>query len=171
MPALPDSASTVPDTQSLLAFLASHDAACPVCSHGLRGITAPICPECGSPLRLEVTSANLHLGPWSLAIASMALAMGFDGVVSLILGAGLGFSAIFQGATRGQLYPPLTIFSTIATLGVFTTLALVGFVRRRRAWRRLAVRKQWRLAALIFITVGAVHALGGAGIVAWLSRP
>jgi hypothetical protein len=103
-------------------------------------------------------------------MVAFALGMGFDGVVSLMLGTGLAVSQILNPSPRGTLYQPLTIFSTIAGLGLLTLLALVAFARRRRAWRRLPLRKQWRLAVLIFIAVGVVHALGGASVMYVLSR-
>src|SRR6478672_10529133 len=56
----------------LLAFLAGHDADCPVCGYNLRALTRPVCPECGQELVLTVGAARLRLG-WLLA----ALAPGF----------------------------------------------------------------------------------------------
>ncbi|MHC5023077.1 MAG: hypothetical protein ACYTGG_04090 [Planctomycetota bacterium] len=42
------------DPDLLQAFLASHDAACPVCSYNLRGVAGSKCPECGHGLALAV---------------------------------------------------------------------------------------------------------------------
>jgi hypothetical protein len=105
-----------------------------------------------------------------MVMVSLALGMGFDGVVSILFGTGLTYSLLFERATPGRLYQPLTIFGTIAGLGLLSALAMFGFARRRRAWRRLPVRRQWRIAVLTFIAVGIVHAAGGAGLVLWFSR-
>lgn len=158
--------STNNGTRHLLAFVADCPAECPVCDYSLRGLTQPRCPECGAELELRVGSPRLHVGAWALAIISFALALGFDGVVSIIL-----LLALTTSLASTNTPPPPT-FAFVLT-GFFILLAasmatgLVLVARGRHRWTRRPTRKQWTHATAVFLTVGLLHAAIG---VAWISR-
>lgn len=151
----------------LVRFLAAHDAPCPVCRYNLRGLTVDACPECSAPLRLEIASPNLHIGPFVLAIVSFSLGAGFDLVVALIFSV---MALIFaQPAAAASWIGPVVMIGTLGSLGTLCILGIVLLVKRRPAWNRLGTRRQWRAAIATFIGVGAVHAAVGAMLVALMS--
>ena len=41
---------------AVIVFLADRDAPCPGCGYNLRGLTAPVCPECTRPVSLQLAS-------------------------------------------------------------------------------------------------------------------
>jgi len=154
-----------PPADPVVAYLADHDATCPVCDYGLRGVPAPTCPECAAPLHLEVASnqaisSKAAPGPWLLALGAWTLALGFDGVMSLI------FTTVIVVAR-----PPLAVIYPYALAGTFITLSaatVVGIshvLRSRRRWSAKPRRAQWRDAAVSFIAVAAAHAAVGAALV------
>src|SRR5206468_3407523 len=98
------------DDRALVEFVATRDAACPVCSYNLRGLTAAVCPECSARLHLRVGSENLRLGPWFAGVVSLAVGLGFDGVVSLMIGA--VSVALTRPAPIGSARPRLPVART-----------------------------------------------------------
>lgn len=153
------------DAAALISFVAIRDAACPVCNYNLRGLKEARCPECSARLHLQVGSENLKLGPWFLAVLSFALALGFDGVVSLIMGVAFTIATITERPTIGQVWPMLTVLASLVTLACISGAGVWMLVRRRRAFTRLRPSAQWRIAVGVFITVFVVHALSGVFIV------
>jgi hypothetical protein len=143
-----------PETGLLLTFVADRDEPCPVCSYSLRGLTGPICPECGAPLRLRVGSPQLRVGAWALGIVSFALALGFDGVVAILLTAAL----IANPSTQWQ---PVGLVTGFVVLSGAMLGCLLWLVRGRPAWHRRPTGAQWRRASAIFLGVGLLHALFG----------
>ncbi|MDQ7012318.1 MAG: hypothetical protein Q9O74_00305 [Planctomycetota bacterium] len=141
-------------TPHLLAFVAECPAACPVCDYSLRGLTTPICPECGAELELHVGSPRLRIGPWALAIVGFALALGFDGVVALIMAARL----IANPATQWQPYGIVTGFTLLTTVMLG---GLIFIARTRPAWTRRSVPTQRVLAGITFGSVGLLHVIAG----------
>lgn len=146
------------DAAALISFIASRDAACPVCSYNLRGLSRARCPECSAELHLQVGSDNLRLGPWLLGILSFALALGFDGVVTIVMSIGL---VIFPPRSMGTARPMLMALAGFIGLAAACGAGVWLFYRRRRAFTRLGPRSQWRIAAAIFAAVFAVHAVFG----------
>lgn len=149
--------STEPEL--LRAFLASADAECDACGHGLRGITLSKCPECGRELRLKVRAQKHTLAPWVTAMLAVSLAAGFDGILAIVM-----IGAVLYHWNNP---PPGYFFGII--LGFALTagglLAAIGVIaRRRRAWWREDAGRQWRWAASVAGVVFAIHA--GAGL--WL---
>jgi len=145
-----------PSPQMLRAFLASNDAPCPVCGYNLRGVTIEVCPECECPIELGVASNNAYLGAWLLALLSFAMPLSFD----LLIGLMMIVSSIMS---RGEM--PETVFLMIAltTLSMTCIGMLWVLVARKRDWLRMARRKQWRLAWMMFAGVFVVHLLVGVG--------
>ncbi len=138
----------------LLAFVAECPAACPVCDYSLRGLATPICPECGAELELHVGSPRLRIGPWALAIVGFALALGFDGVMAVIMAARL----LANPATQWQPYGIVTGFALLAAVMLG---GLLVTARTRPAWTRRPVTTQRILAGITFGSVGLFHAFSG----------
>lgn len=154
---------TNPDAAALVAFVATRDALCPVCSYNLRGLGEPRCPECASPLHLQVGSENLRLGPWFTAILSAALALGFDSVVSVVMAVGMTVAMVYDPPKSwGQARPILTMFAGFLALALASGAAVWFLYRRRRAFTRLPRRRQWAWAAGVFAAAFLIHAIYGA---------
>jgi hypothetical protein len=154
-----------PHTPSLLvAYLADRDAPCPVCSYNLRGLadaagSAPVCPECASELHLEVGSENLRLGAWLLAVISLALALGFDGVVTILLTIVLIVAGRPPSPAEFQIV--ITVLSCFVLLAGAAGGGIALLVRRRRGWLRMPPKRQWQVGAAVFLFTGLSHALYG----------
>src|SRR5262245_37722664 len=69
----------------LVRWLVGRDAKCPVCGYNLRGLFEPRCPECGAGIELAVASPDSKFGWWVVAQVFLAMAMGFDAVVALLI--------------------------------------------------------------------------------------
>lgn len=132
-------------------FLAANDAACPVCGYNLRGLLASTCPECNAPLALGVTSENLSIGPWVLAIVSFAMAAGFDGVVATVL-------AIAMIANPPPHWMPYTMVGMFMGLAIASLAGVVRVVKKRKRWAFQTRRIQWRWALLCLGGVFMLHA-------------
>lgn len=155
MPPAPNDADDL-----LLRFVSDRDAACPACGYSLRGLTTARCPECAGKLFLSVGSENLALGPWFVVVLSLAMALGFDGVVGFVLSGALFFRP-----------PPVpaAVQQVTALIGAFVALAGacgVGlwwvFARKKSVWNRFPLPRQRRIAAIVFVVVFAIHAAFGA---------
>lgn len=132
-------------------FLAANDAACPVCGYNLRGLSASTCPECNAPLALGVTSENLSIGPWVLAIVSFAMAAGFDGVVATLL-------TIAMIANPPPHWMPYTMVGMFMVLAITSLACVVRVVKKRKRWAFQTRRIQWRWALLCLGGVFMLHA-------------
>lgn len=141
-------------------FLATHDASCPVCGYGLRGVPSPVCPECAAPLHLEIASVQGKTGPWLVALGAWTLSLGFDGVVALIMTIGV----LISRPPLSQLYPYIWA-GTFLTLTVGGVIGLHGVLGARGRWGIKPRRVQWRDAVVTIIAVGGVHLAVGVCIV------
>lgn len=144
-----------PNRRLLRAYLESNDAPCPVCSYSLRGLTTSTCPECNAPLSLGVTSENLSIGPWTVAVVAFAMGAGFDSVVSTLMTIGLINEATVQ-------WQPYAMFGILVTLALACLGSVVLLVKRRRRWAFMTRAAQWRLAIACLVGVFVVHACAGA---------
>ena len=151
-----------PDHRALAAWLRDHDEDCPVCAYSLRGVPSPACPECNAPISLGVRSPHAIAGPWSLALISFSLALGFDAVMSLILLAPLI-------ATAGEDAEAIIIWSVMIALGAVSGVGVAWLLTRRRVWMRLSPPAQWRAALTIFVGVGLLHLVAGGALVVVLN--
>jgi hypothetical protein len=150
------------DAAALSSFLAARDVVCPVCSYNLRGLKSASCPECAARLHLQVGSENLHPGPWFFGVVSFALGLGFDGVVSLMMVAMTIVMWVRHAApSLGQAWPVIMLLVFLVPLGAACIAGLVVMFRRRTAWRRMTLRRQWGAAAAIFVVTGLIHAAAG----------
>lgn len=142
------------DTAALIAWLERHDEPCPVCRYQLRGLTEPRCPECAADLTLGVASPGAIVGPLLLAMAACALAVGFDFVQITVL--------LIISAFGGLGTELRTLLAILLALGIPS--AVLGYViaRKRVWWMKQRPKRQWRLAWILFFTIGLTHlALGG----------
>jgi hypothetical protein len=115
------------------------------------------CPECGGSLHLMVGSDNTRLGPWLLAAGSLTLALGFDGVVTVLL---MTVALIIDPPKSPAAAQMATLMvGSFLTLTAVNGIGILGLVRRRRRWNRMPLRWQWRAAVALFIGVGTGHAL------------
>jgi hypothetical protein len=149
-----------PEISRLLGFVADRDEPCPACGYSLRGLTRPICPECGASLTLRVGSPQLRVGAWVLAIVSFALALGFDGVVAALLIVAI----VASGPTQWE---PIGIASGFVVLAILMLSGLIVVARSRVAWTRLATNTQWVRSGTVFCCVGVLH--GFVGLVLFLA--
>jgi hypothetical protein len=94
-----------------------------------------------------------------LAIVSFALALGFDGVITLIMCIGIAMAP-----NPGLIAIGLVSLFLLLTGSMATGLIVVA--RGRTRWTRRPVKEQWALAGTIFVAVGGLHALIGIG---WIS--
>ena len=76
-------------TRLLLEFVQGRDIPCPACRYNVRDLTAAVCPECGSTLRLQVGTPTPHFGLILLLMGPLVAVAGiglFFGIVILIQG-------------------------------------------------------------------------------------
>ena len=146
------------DDASLVQFVATRDAPCPVCSYNLRGLQAAKCPECSAPLHLQVGSENLKLGAWFVSCTSCALALGFDGVVATVMTVAL---IRHPPPSRGTLLPVLIVYTGFLVLAAASGTVLALLFKRRSRFLRQDRARQWQVAWAIFGVVFVVHALFG----------
>lgn len=144
----------MPAPDPLLAHLADHDAECPVCGYGLRGIAAPVCPECAAPLHLTVASDRTGLGPWLVAVIACALALGFDAVAMMLIAVGGTAAYLSTGVLPLQ---PVVMGGFFGAFALASGIALGIVIRSRRSWARRPRRSQWVTGWAIFGGVGLAH--------------
>jgi hypothetical protein len=145
------------DRQFLIAWLRGRDAHCPICGYNLRDQPDPSCPECGGPLRLELGSERLRIGPWLLGVFSLAAACGFDGVAAVLLTMGL----IIEPPPPGVRGVVLVVLGLFLALALVCGLGIMALTQRRRAWARAMPAVQWRRAGTIFAATLVAHAAFG----------
>jgi predicted RNA-binding Zn-ribbon protein involved in translation (DUF1610 family) len=63
----------------LRSYLADRDEDCPMCSYNLRGLTGPMCPECGEALRMRVSLCEPKMGLYLCGVIGWAVGAGFSG--------------------------------------------------------------------------------------------
>lgn len=146
------------DETALRDWVASRDAPCPVCSYNLRGLKLAVCPECAASLHLQVGSTNLRIGAWLTAVMGLALALGFDGVVAVLITAGL---ILHPPKMRGDFQFMLMLLGAFVVLAAACLAGIALLVRKRSRWNRLTNRTRWIMALGIFGGVGVFHAVFG----------
>src|SRR5262245_45664099 len=157
----PSNAAGRPDL--LVGFLADRDAPCPVCGYNLRALGASRCPECSSPLELAVASPNLNPGPWVTTMVSLAMGMGFDVVVTVIIASVLTIKGLPPNPA-GRVFVGMAV-ATFVVLTAACGGCLLATYRRRKSWATRPVRQQWRWAVAVFLLTFGVH--GAVGL--WMS--
>lgn len=142
---------SVPSRDELLrAFLATHDAPCPLCGYNLRGVVLSSCPECDSPIALGVGPGRVRQGIWLAAMLAFAMAVGFDTVV----GAMFTIAIIMTG---GEDLATVFLFLSLILLDALCIFALWMFIQHRQGWLRMSRTKQYRWTVVVYIAVFLVH--------------
>lgn len=150
------------ESKYLIGWLEARDIPCPVCRYNLRDLKVPTCPECSAPLRLAVASPSTNMAPWFVACVALALAVGFDGVVTVLISFGL------------IVFPPKAIRPAVSLLGAFLVLTLICIAclvrayRARPRWAYWPRARQWWTAIAIFAATGIGHAVFGVLLPRWL---
>ncbi|MAY75420.1 MAG: hypothetical protein CMJ31_12050 [Phycisphaerae bacterium] len=127
-------------------FLRDHDAVCPVCRYNVRGLTDPVCPECGVPLSLTVGTSEPRLGLWLTTLVVVASAGGF----LMIAGGALVVSAVMYND-----WPPFDEAWSLYMGALLSPLVLWGWLRYRpRIRASTAAARRWlSLAAMAFVVL------------------
>ena len=134
-----DEPAGVPETRLLTEYLATRDAACPLCGYNLRGLTSPRCPECGRRLRLSIGLTEPYLGAWVL-MAAATCAAGGTGVFFTLMVAAAGWPQVYGSEAK-------TFFLNIALLYFMASIPVaVAVVVARRRLMRLKTDAQWTIA-------------------------
>lgn len=156
----------VPDESVLARYLEDEHAPCPVCEYDLFKTSGINCPECGSPIQLGVVSPHARAGAWLMGVIAFALALGFDGVVLLLMLVPM----IAQGVPAFSAAPQFwVLYLMMWCLGGVSATGLVVVLRRKRQWQSRPVNKQWRAAWIVFLSVGFGHALCAGAVAALLA--
>jgi len=155
--------SNNPPQPHLSAWLHDRDTPCPVCNYNLRSLPTATCPECNAPLKLTVFSPNLHMGPWFFAVVSLALGVGFDGVVVVIV--------LIARLVNPPQAPAERLLLLVLNLAFFTAAAVCGsglawVYLRRKKWAFASRPRQWWIAWAIFAITLIAHALFGLALTA-----
>lgn len=132
----------MPETDAgslVIEYLASRDAACPVCAYNVRGSSGACCSECGAKLALCVASDHVRTGPWALMMVSAALPLGFGAAF-------LTMSIIMQIAGRGSFERNLQAIAISGAMAAGFAIALGAVVALRRRLWRASPRRQWSIA-------------------------
>ena len=147
------------DHTMLLEFLADRDAACPACSYNLRGLTQPVCPECGKKIELRVGLAEGMSGSWITALVSSLLPAGIGLPFNVLLMISILFNPY---VTVGDLFSEPEAWPFIA-LALYTMMCIpvsVLLLVFRRRFLRFRSQVQGSIAAsLVLIGICAVFVL------------
>lgn len=137
------------DAPLLRTFLAEQDVPCPTCRSNLRGLTAEACPECGSPLRLSVSTDGPRLGPWVVVFLAASVPLGFVGVLGV-----LAIVATLKSPVRSAAELRDALFLGVATACLAGAMWFV--VRRRGRFLSRPRYEQYARALAATITFGMV---------------
>jgi hypothetical protein len=153
------------DAELLVAWLAGRDVTCPACGYSLRDLRRAVCPECSAPLGLAISSSSMGKGPWIMAVTSTALAMGVDGVVSVLIG--LGMVVAPPPPTPAAWMTVSILLLLFLVLTGASASGLVAACRSRRRWPCWTRERQWWMGLATFAAVGGGHGLIGAVLAKW----
>lgn len=147
------------DATAVIAWLDAHDEPCPVCGYDLRGLTEPLCPECGKPLTLSVTARDLHrISSWLIATGAITLGLGFDAASVIVVLS----RAVVNAARTGTPPAPLEIRKLVilSILALISTIGIGVMLRLRRRWVLLPDSSKRLYALALIAVVGLVHLVG-----------
>jgi len=146
------SAAADREAADLVHYLATRDAACPLCGYNLRCLTRPQCPECGRELRLTVGLTEPYLRAWITLLAATCAAGG-TGVFFTLLFVGNGWPRV-----NG---PPVKAFLLNAAVLYFMSCVPIAAAQllTRRRFIKMPQGRQWALAwAAVAATSSAIVA-------------
>lgn len=133
---------TQPDVDNafLRQYLSTRDCPCPACGYNLRGLTSPLCPECGQFLELTVRLTEPRQAALITGLVGLAAGAGFAGLLLVY--------ATFNVLTSGRrgFHDP---FILINAAGLFVHgLAIWLWLRN---WRRLRLTPAWLRRPLVVV--------------------
>ena len=127
--------------ESLVQFLATHDAPCPKCGYNLRSVESLTCPECGLQLKLALVPNQQSVSPWCALLVAISLL------------SGVGFPRWVGEAFHG--FPSLLMTVHVAWYWyvlqyaiLASPLLLIAVLLGRHWLMRRRTSVQWGLAAL-----------------------
>ncbi len=132
-------------TPLLIEFLRERDVKCPLCGYNLRGLTHPVCPECGGDLQLCVGVMNPRPGIYIAIVAAWCVGLGGSLLFSLL--------ALFAAPSDWWTEPWGILL--LVQLGLSGGMLPFVLVQHRRI-RRASNRWQWRLAGVAWFVVLAL---------------
>lgn len=137
---MPSRAPIIHDAALATACLAHCDVRCPKCSHSLRAVTEPRCPECGLTLHVHVTCTEHVRWPWIGSLLVATLATGFLGFVAPWLTVANARATGWHQRPWSDITPfwPLLLISLLVLFVVLGT-------------RRLLARSSGRSQVLMFL--------------------
>lgn len=153
---------------ALRLFLSEHDAVCPSCGYGLRGLALGRCPECERPVRLAIDSAaRWGRMRWPSFWAAVACAA-YAGITTGIYAQGLWaatrigpLGGTVAGNTRALFAPMLG--EAAAALWFMWLAAMLQRKRRDERRSELLVRTlMWSF--VVWHAAGIAEWLGGLAI-------
>ena len=130
-------------------YLRDHDADCTVCGYGLRGLTAPVCPECGAGIELGVRATDARLRLWITGLVSLSLPTGFFSILLLFIGV---------GSLAGRTTPPLDEMWPMIAGAVLGSLAIALLIVLRRRFRATPTAARATLVAAAGLVMGGLAA-------------
>lgn len=132
----PAFATLTPREQYLITYLREHEDNCPLCGYNLRGLTRPVCPECGRGIVLTVGLQDTFSYAWAVALIGQALSGGMGAFLLMMYCLGEG----------PPMHRPAERYACTMFLLALPVTGILLLVRRR--FYRLPVGVQ-RLLALI----------------------
>ena len=130
-----------------LAYLATHEEACPACGYNVHRLTAPRCPECGRPLAVQVVAAIAGFTwPWLVALVSVSLAAGFGMMIAAV--------SINERLPDWDYQPRLFLLCVYFMCNL--PLPVVALLLRRWFVRRTPPVQWWMARLMALVTVGMV---------------
>lgn len=142
----------------LLAFLRSRSIPCPHCGYDLRDLASPLCPECSTPLTLQVGSPRPRFA-WLL----FAMVPGcFSGIAALLLAIPITATVL---QNRSAQHLPWPILAAEA-FGLLSAASVPLAYHHRHRVLTLTPRSQARFAGLVWV----VHVAAAALVVAGMMR-
>ncbi len=149
-------------------FLAGRDVPCPACGYNLRGLAAPVCPECGLTLTVEGIRRSLRQrGGAAVVLAGIGVLM--FAVIALPTGTFVLLMA--AGMMLGEAVVPAAASAAVLFgLGITGLLLFLGPLVVAKMWDTWEARvtamprmTRWGVAALcwswIVVPFGAIAVL------------
>ncbi len=139
--------------ESLIQFLATHDAPCPKCAYNLRSVESLTCPECGLQLKLALVPNQQSVTPcWCALLVAVSLLSGV-GFRRWVAEAFHGFPSLGAPSSGVAWYWYVLQYTLLAS-----PLLLIAVLLGRHWLMRRRTSVQWGLAALA-VTVFALECL------------
>ena len=127
----------------LMRYLAEREAACPVCKYDVRGLTEPVCPECGDTLILSLRATSPRQGWWIAGLVAWAAGSGLFGILLVMLLPSSSVSLKYEWT--------LWLGALVSGVGLTLWLVLMRRIRRLRLLLSIALALGSKGAVLVLI--------------------